>query len=194
MKQARNTPDTPARVLAAARQLFAKQGYDGTTVRDITHVAEVNLSAVTYYYESKRLLYASVLQSVIGPLVREIEGELHFKGPPLQRIERVVRLVFRYISRNRDMPAFMVREMSADKPSGHLLTLFGRVLPAMTEVVKHGQKDGSIRAGDPTLMVLSTFAQPVYLYLTRNATKAPVDDARVVEHAVAFVRAGLEQR
>ena len=55
------------------------------------------------------------------------------------------------------------------------------------------------RASSLVLMVLSLFSQPVYMSLVRRALpgghgpdwNAPDAHAAVVEHAVAFVRAGL---
>ena len=182
------------RVMAVARRLFAEHGYEATTLRAITGLADVNLGAVRYYFSGKSALYTWVLQGIVGPMAHQVDGILRIDVPPMERIERVVRFLFDYISRNPDMPSFMVREMSAPEPHGALLLALKRVMPAMAAVIREGQKQGDIRPGDPMLMVLSTIAQPVYLYLTRKATKVALHDDRIVEHAVAFVRAGLEQR
>jgi len=37
--------DTKERLMLAARTLFAKKGYDGTSVRDIAKLAGVNIAA-----------------------------------------------------------------------------------------------------------------------------------------------------
>jgi AcrR family transcriptional regulator len=187
-----NTP-TRQRLLKAGRKLFATHGYAGASVRDITAAAGANLSAVTYHFGVKENLYITILQSIVGPLAHTISGIVTYHRPPLERIERVVRTVFEYIGQNPDLPSFMVREMSAFPPSGPLVQMLERVIPDMAAVIAEGQRQKSIRPGDPTLMVLSIFAQPVYLYLTRKATGIPMNDERVVEHAVAFVRAGLER-
>ena len=187
--------DTYDRLYQAGRLLFAQHGYEATSVRDITHAARANLSAVSYYFGSKHILYSHILGAIIGPLARKIGAitQMH-ATPPLQRVENVVRTVFMHIEENPDLPQFMVRELSKAQPSSELTKLFGEVLPRMAAVIDAGQRDATIRQGDPRLMTLSIFAQPVYLYLTRNATRLQLDDLRIVEHAVAFVHAGLEQQ
>lgn len=54
--------DVPGRLLAAASQLFADQGYDGTTVRDVVARARTNLNAINYHFGGKEQLYAAVMK------------------------------------------------------------------------------------------------------------------------------------
>lgn len=54
--------DVPARLLAAAAELFAEHGYAGTTVRDVVARAGTNLNAVNYHFGSKEQLYAAVMR------------------------------------------------------------------------------------------------------------------------------------
>ena len=52
---------TRAALTDAGRSLFAKRGYDGASVRDITRLAGTNLGSVTFHFGSKRALYGAVL-------------------------------------------------------------------------------------------------------------------------------------
>ncbi len=54
----------PDRLIAAATQLFAARGYDGTSVRAICSAAETNLNAVSYHFGGKQKLYAAVIHGV----------------------------------------------------------------------------------------------------------------------------------
>ena len=53
---------TRERIIEIAGELFAAQGFRGTTVRDICGQAGVNVAAVNYYFRDKEGLYAEVLQ------------------------------------------------------------------------------------------------------------------------------------
>jgi TetR/AcrR family transcriptional regulator len=194
-----NDLDARGRILEAARPLFAAYGFNGTSVRDITSAADVNVSAIGYYFTTKNLLYNEVLQSIIGPVGPLIVAIAKTRAPSLDRIERMVREFFRHIRANPDMPTYMLRELAeGPAPSQPVIQTMGRALPAMAGVIAAGQDDGTIRDGVPILLALSTVAQPIYLYLAKAAI-APaagvdIDDDRVIEHAVAFVRAALEKR
>lgn len=60
--------ETHERILTAAEKLFAQHGHDGTTLREITKAAGVNLAAVNYHFGSKQALYIEVFQRVIRPI------------------------------------------------------------------------------------------------------------------------------
>ena len=55
MAEVRNV-DTRERILDAAERLFMAHGYDGTSMRQITGEAAVNLAAVNYHFGSKEAL------------------------------------------------------------------------------------------------------------------------------------------
>lgn len=197
------TGDARSRLLAAARAQFARDGYDGATVRTICRRARVNLSAVPYYFGTKQALYAAVLNELVGPIAARVQLAAQAPRPALDRIETVVREFFDHIRNNPDMPSIMVREMASGREiAGPVRQMMGRALPALAAVIAEGQRDGSIRPGDPLLLALSTIAQPVYLNLARPAIAVvagidPHDQAvvgRIVEHVVTTVRAALEAR
>jgi len=60
----RDAASTKARILAAARQLFAEVGYAGTGIRDIAALAGVSYTMLGRYYGSKAgLLEAALIDS-----------------------------------------------------------------------------------------------------------------------------------
>lgn len=52
---------TRLRIVQAARECFADDGYDGTTTRRIAEIAELTTAAIYHYYRSKAELYREVL-------------------------------------------------------------------------------------------------------------------------------------
>ena len=54
--------DTQARIIAAARPLFARQGYAGTTIRAVAAAADIHPSMVMRYFDSKEGLFAAAAE------------------------------------------------------------------------------------------------------------------------------------
>lgn len=52
------------KILAIAEKLFGERGFQGVSVRDITREAQVNVSAVNYYFGSKKDLYLAVFKEL----------------------------------------------------------------------------------------------------------------------------------
>ncbi len=83
----KSTAATRDRVLRAAEYCFTEHGYEGSSLRQITHQARVNLAAVNYHFSSKRELWLEVMQRRLAPLnaerVRMIEAARR-EAPPGQ--------------------------------------------------------------------------------------------------------------
>jgi AcrR family transcriptional regulator len=62
---------TKDRILDAAEALFMEHGFEATSLRQITALAEVNLAAVSYHFGSKEELFESVLTRRLDPMNRE---------------------------------------------------------------------------------------------------------------------------
>ena len=66
--QPRGPAPTKNRILAAAEALFMEHGFEATSLRQITALAEVNLAAVSYHFGSKEELFESVLTRRLDPM------------------------------------------------------------------------------------------------------------------------------
>ena len=81
--------DTKSRILNAAEKLFGEKGFDGTSLRDITAEAQVNLAAVNYHFQSKESLMDAVIERRIGP-VNQRRMEMLDAAGPTPTVEQVV--------------------------------------------------------------------------------------------------------
>ncbi len=193
-------PTTDAALVRAARELFAAHGYDGTSVRAITARAGANLGAITYHFGSKQALHDAVIASVMGPGRERIVEAAAEPGTPLDRLEVVVRAFFSYLNENPDAIPLMMGVMLSSRP---LPDVVARTIAAnvdtLSSLIAEGQRDRSVRAGDPSLLALGIVAQPLFLALARRALEEavaidqtdPLTRAQLVESVLSFVRAGL---
>ncbi len=49
--------DKHLQIISTAEQLFSKNGFDGTTVRDIAVGAGINIAMISYYFGSGKCFY-----------------------------------------------------------------------------------------------------------------------------------------
>jgi AcrR family transcriptional regulator len=88
MAEARSV-DTRERILDAAERLYMAHGYEGTSMRQITGEAAVNLAAVNYHFGSKESLMQEVFRRRLDWLNEErmrVLGEMETEaaGKPLK--------------------------------------------------------------------------------------------------------------
>ena len=106
---------TRQRILGAAEELFAEHGFAGTSLRQVTSAARVNLAAVNYHFGSKDNLIEEVFRSRLDELSR-------------RRLERLAELeAAGDASLESILEAFITPalELSLDREGG---SLFMRVL------------------------------------------------------------------
>jgi AcrR family transcriptional regulator len=193
-----NDVATDERIVETAIRLFAQRGFHGTSIRQITREAGVNLGAVTYHFGGKRGLYARALERCIGPVAdRVVERAGAGAGPPLARLEGVVEVFFDYLGERPELPQLMLQELVAGRlpPAGALRSI-RRVLETVGSLIAEGQASGEVRAGDPVLMAVSVVSQPLHLALTSRVVSGsdphePTVRGRLLEHVRAFIATGL---
>jgi AcrR family transcriptional regulator len=83
------TSDTRDRILASARELFARNGIDKTSIRAIAAAADVDPALVHHYYGTKTQLFAAAIHipidpmQIIGPLQQIPVEEIGYTLPSL---------------------------------------------------------------------------------------------------------------
>lgn len=195
--------DTASRLVEAAVELFSQKGYDGTSVRALSALADANLGAITYHFGSKETLYDVALGSVIEPIREIIVDAASSVGPPLLRIERVVRVFFQNLNVHPAFPKLMSHQLAGSRPLPEpVRNVIQKNIQTMTDLISEGQQDGSIRDGNARDMAFSIIAQPMWLALAGRVLQEGADldqddpetRGRIVESVVQFVRAGLKNQ
>lgn len=191
---------TRDRLLGEGLKLFAANGFDATSIRDITAAAEANLGAVTYHFGSKSGLYEAVIASLAEPFRQRIAHAARGAGAPLERLVHLVREFFEHLYEHPELPRLLVQEIASGRPlPREVLNTLMANHAQIAGLIAEGQRDGSIRAGDPRLMALSIGAQPMFLNVVRqvlhDAIAVDQNDEQmrhaIVENVVQFVVRGL---
>lgn len=122
--------DTRVRILDAAESLFTEQGFEATTLRQITGAAGVNLAAVNYHFGSKEELIREVFRRRLTWLnqqrLKELDRlEAEAAGAPLKP-SRILEVFFGVALR-----------MAADGGGGrNFMRLLGRTYTKPSEFVR----------------------------------------------------------
>jgi AcrR family transcriptional regulator len=114
---------TRQRLLDAAGEVFAEQGFRAATVRDICRRAEANVAAVNYHFGDKERLYAEVLQYAHRNAMHDVPAgpAAPAGGTAQQRLRGFVLAMLRgFLTEGRPTwhAKLMIREMA--EPTGML--------------------------------------------------------------------------
>jgi AcrR family transcriptional regulator len=125
-----------AQLIEVGRAVFAKRGYEATSVEDIAERAKVSKPIVYEHFGGKEGLYAVIVDREVEHIVgRIVEGMS--TGSPRQRLEGAALAFLTYVEERPDGFAVLLRDAPASKRSGEMPALMydlaGRVGAIFTE-------------------------------------------------------------
>lgn len=93
MKENSTQPEAPVRerILAAARDLFLREGFEGVSVRRIAERAGCSPGMLYHFFTSKELLLARLVEGTFEKLDERLAQYASSGGDPLRRLQRTLR-------------------------------------------------------------------------------------------------------
>src|SRR3954451_20169816 len=89
-----------------AARLFARHGYDATSVRMIVEAAGVTKPTLYYYFGSKEGLAQALLTLPMAALADSMRAILAERGDPIAALVRIVEAHFRFCREDADCARF----------------------------------------------------------------------------------------
>lgn len=77
-----STKNTEDKIIEVATELFAQNGFDGTSTREICKQAGVNISLISYYFGGKKELYEKIVANIVGKIIEYMKLNMGFDEPP----------------------------------------------------------------------------------------------------------------
>lgn len=90
--------NTEVKIIETATELFAKNGFDGTSTREICKAAGVNISLISYYFGGKEELYKKVVDGIVRNILEHAMSKMNITSPPQN---------FDYLSREEKINLFL---------------------------------------------------------------------------------------
>lgn len=152
--------DKQKQIILTAEKLFSKQGYDGTSVRDIADEAGVNIAMISYYFGSKEKLMEALFEQRTTNIKLKVETLLQDdKRTPLQKVES---LADDYIDRIMEKHQFfkiMICEQVVNK-NPVIVTLINDLKKRNTEeigkLIKDGQQKKVFKKNVDVVLLMNT--------------------------------------
>ena len=89
-KSLRKGPDRRRQIIAAASELFARNGFEGTSIRDIAAASGVLSGSLYYHFPSKEDLLFTVHQESLTAMRQEVETAIAGINEPWNRLEEAI--------------------------------------------------------------------------------------------------------
>ena len=197
---------TRDKILNAAGEVFAEQGFEGATIRAITERAGVNVAAVNYHFRDKAELYTLVVLDACSARAAWRDAMAEAPDSPEERLRRLICHFVQYLL-DPDRPPWkrrlMAREMA--NPTGALDELVEKnirplrnefLIPTLRELA--GDKFNRRQLGLICISVMGQChyflqGQPIIERLNPDFKIGKAEIAEIAEHVTRFSLAGVAE-
>ena len=185
--------DTKERILLAALEMFSRNGYAGTNIRELTASLGLGKSSMYRHFESKEEIWNALLDEMSAYYEQRFGSPEHMPPVP-DSAEDLTAMTMRLVDFTvRDEKAVMTRKLltieqfrddrARDLATKHFLT----GLTKMFTGIFAGMMDrGLVRRDDPEMLAFA-YTAPISA-LIRLCDREPDRTARAMEQAEAFSR------
>ncbi len=170
-------------LVAAARGLFARDGFEATTIADIAEAADLGFGTFYRYFSDKEAVLEAVLEDGRGEIDAVLLAAEPGGTPPRLALTRLSERFVQAVRRNRDVLSLMwqvamrrtvgKRPLSVESlgPEQSLPVVLSR---AIRRIVEQGMAGGDFAPGDPEL--LSRLIAGAHMYLLSPAAHETDED------------------
>jgi len=147
-------------IIGVAEKLFAEKGFSGTSIRDISQEADINVSMISYYFGSKEKLIEAIFEVRSKDFLKIFEDLLlNIDLSPMQKVNMMIDAVVKRLVDNQCFHNVMVREQLSGSRTPTISELLTKMktknLKAMEGIIHEGQQAG-VFAEDIDVLMLST--------------------------------------
>jgi AcrR family transcriptional regulator len=187
---------TRGAILRAATRVFARHGFAGGRIEQISKAARSHDRMIYYYFGSKEGLYIAVLEEMYRRF-NDAESKLVLDTEnPVQALHAVIRFMWGYYRKN---PEFITLLNTENLHRGRHIAKSPRAseyssqaLAVLSDVLARGARSGVFRAELAARDVYLMIAALAYFYLSNRFTLSaflgePLDSAAALEHWEGFL-------
>src|ERR671910_177286 len=150
---------TADRILDAALDAFGTRGYGATSLDDLAGDLGIRKQTILYWYPSKEALLDAAIDRTAAEVTRRLEQAVASAGQGFDRVDAIVRAMFRLAARHPPMLGFL-REVSRLGPpaSTRLLAAIAPLVDRAAGFLAVEMDAGRMRRHDPRLILLAAYS------------------------------------
>jgi TetR/AcrR family transcriptional regulator len=150
---------TPARILDGALASFGTRGYDATSLDMLAGGLGIRKQTILHHFGSKERLLDALIDRSAAELAETIEEALAAAGPGFDRVDAIVRAVFRLAARRPELLGLLREVSRLGPPSATRMTMaLDPLLNRAREFLAAEMAAGTMRPQDPRLLILSAYS------------------------------------
>jgi AcrR family transcriptional regulator len=196
-KKEQQSEQTKQQIIEAATQLFARKGFYGTSVSDLTQAVGLTKGALYYHFEDKDALFFAVVESVKSTWGEAVAEVVTGSKDSLTQIEILFKKHAELLSKNEFMCFVMsnlMNEMESVDPkySSVLEDVYEELILFAEQIISAGQSKGEIRSDvDSRLLSLNIVGMLKGIGCYPKLKRIPINRIAMADSLVKVLTQGI---
>lgn len=157
-------------ILDVAEELIAKKGFEGTSVREISAKANINVAMISYYFGSKEKMMVNLYQYRVQK-TRETFAEFTQTikdGKPEMQLKEIINFIVKQLLTYNYFHGFVTQELRHDdRVKNTLLDFYQTCVKVLDDVIQKGIVSGVFKRAAKSEDIVSTILGTV-VFTIRN--------------------------
>jgi AcrR family transcriptional regulator len=152
-------------VVAAAAELFAERGYDGTSMSELTEATGLAAGGLYHYIEGKDDLLIAICDELLEPLLARAREIVAAETPPVSQLRELVEAWVAHVVEHRHHMLVFTQERQAIERQPrwrHVRSQRKAFEKILDDLLARGESDGSMTFADRRLSLLALLGMVNY--------------------------------
>ena len=150
---ARQREEQQERIIRAARQLFANQGYSDTTMTQIAAAAEMSYGLAYHYFKDKAELFTRVLEEALHSSMALMQAARQLPGTPWEHLHWLTTRMLEGAQRQPEAFLVVMQALATEAIPEEARAIAWETstvsLETLKQLIIEGQEAGQVVQGDP---------------------------------------------
>lgn len=149
---------TKRKIFETSMKLFAKKGYDATSIEEITATVGVAKGTLYYHFSSKEEIFNFLVEEGMKLLKNSIDIKLSKLDSAIDQLRAIILIQIKVITKYEDFMTIVLSQIWGYEPRNMLCkNKVIEYIKTIENIVAKGMEQGEIIEGDPEIIASRNF-------------------------------------
>lgn len=186
---------TKRKIFETSMELFAKKGYDATSIEEITSVVGVAKGTLYYHFSSKEEIFNFLVEEGMKLLKNSIEIKTQKCSNYVDKLKAIILIQIKVIVKYENIITIVLSQIWGDEPrnkkcKGYVFDY----IQTIEKIVQEGIEKGEIMQGDPEIMASGVFGLTCSSLIYKLKTKQEIEISKLYREFEKSILEGLRAK
>ena len=196
-KNSREDQSTKEKVFNAAARLFARKGYYGVSMREISELSGMSKPMIYYYFGNKEGIYTALVNVGLEEMTRNLENIQVLQLPVREKLTELVKKHFRFCVKYPEFTRFFLNLHNYMEETPFLKQMHERAFDnrrKLIAMIEAGKQSGEFGPSANPKLAAEIMAGVMAHYSVRQLhSKSKILNDKLAEEIVEFLFKGLNE-